>query len=87
MVDCPVPYMLSSMSRVPVASAATAGKARVPSLAIRRSRITPAVVDSHPPMTLPSRSGRSACSASIRSPPSSTTRSGPASRARWMCSS
>ena len=41
-----------------VSLAATTGKASAPSAAIRRSRITPVVVDSQPPLTVASRSGR-----------------------------
>ena len=55
--------------------------------------ITPVAVDSQPPRTAASRSGRCSWSVFTRSPPSSITRSGPAgptppaSSARWMCSS
>ncbi len=88
MTDCPVPQVLSNIRLVVVASVATIGKASAPSSAIRRSLITPVVVDSQPPRTAASNSGRCAWSVFTRSPPSSTTRSGPAppaSSARWMC--
>ena len=83
--DCPVPAVLSNIRLVVVASAATMGNASAPAAAIRRSRSTPVEVDSQPPRTFPTSSGRAA-SVSTRSPPSSMTRSGPGSRTRWMCS-
>ena len=86
MTDWPVPCVLSSISRVPVASAATAGKAsapRWPSGAAGSPR--PGWTRSRPP---PCPAGRAAACAA---PPSGRRRRprpgpGPASRARWMCS-
>ncbi len=58
MTDCPVPQVLSTMRLVAVSLAAITGKASAPSAAIRRSLITPVVVDSQPPLTPVSRAGR-----------------------------
>ena len=49
--DCPVPQVLSTIRLVAVSLAAITGKASAPSAAIRRSLITPVVVDSQPPRT------------------------------------
>ena len=51
MADCPVPHVLSTMRLVAVSLAAITGNASAPSAAIRRSLITPVVVDSQPPRT------------------------------------
>jgi hypothetical protein len=85
MTDWPVPQVLSTIRRAGVSLAATTGKASAWAAAIRRSLITPVVVDSQPPRTVASRPGQSWCSVLTRSPPSSMTRSGPGSTARRMC--
>ena len=85
MTDWPVPKVLSTRRRVAVSLAAITGNFSAPSAAIRRSLITPVVVDSQPPRTPGSRSGRCVCSVLTRSQPSSMTRSGALSRARAMC--
>jgi len=86
--DCPVPQVPSTMRLVAVSLAAITGNASAPSAAIRRSRITPVVVDSQPPRTLASSGAARVCSVFTRSPPSSMTRSGPlplSARASSMC--
>ena len=75
--DCPVPQVLSTMRLVAVSLAAITGNASAPSAAIRRSLITPVVVDSQPPLTLGSSAAARVCSVLTRSPPSSMTRFGP----------
>ena len=77
MTDCPVPQVPSTRRLTAVSCAATTGKASAPSAAIRRSLITPVVVDSQPPLTFASAAAARVCSVLIRSPPSSMTRSGP----------
>ena len=74
--DCPVPQVLSTIRLVAVSLAAITGKARAPSAAIRRSLITPVVVDSQPPRTPGSSAAARVCSVLTRSPPSSMTRRG-----------
>jgi len=74
--DCPVPQVLSTMRLTSVSLAAITGKASAPSAAIRRSLITPVVVDSQPPLTVGSSAAALVCRVLTRSPPSSMTRSG-----------
>ena len=76
MADCPVPQVLSTIRLAAVSLAAITGKASAPSAAIRRSLITPVVVDSQPPLTPGSRAAARVCRVSTRSPPSSMTKSG-----------
>ena len=84
--DCPVPQVLSTIRLVAVSLAAITGNASAPSAAIRRSLITPVVVDSQPPLTCGSSVAARVCSVLTRSPPSSMTRFGCASlRASSMC--
>jgi hypothetical protein len=71
--------VLSTIRLVAVSLAAITGNASAPSAAIRRSLITPVVVDSQPPRTLGSSAAARVCSVLTRSPPSSMTRSGPVS--------
>jgi len=75
--DCPVPQVPSTRRLAAVSFAATTGNASAPSAAIRRSLITPVLVDSQPPLTVGSRAAARVCSVLTRSPPSSMTRSGP----------
>ncbi len=77
MTDCPVPQVLSTIRLVAVSLAAITGNARAPSAAIRRSLITPVVVDSQPPRTFGSNAAARVCSVLTRSPPSSMTSWGP----------
>ena len=83
--DWPVPQVPSTRRLAAVSWAAMTGKASAPSAAIRRSLITPVVVDSQPPLTFCSSAGARVCSVLTRSPPSSMTRSGPsAPAAPWV---
>jgi hypothetical protein len=83
--DWPVPQVLSTRRLAGVSFAATTGNASAPSAAIRRSLITPVVVDSQPPLTLGSRFAARVCSVLTRSPPSSMTSCGPSGA--WVSAS
>ena len=87
MTDCPVPHIPSTRRLAGVSFAAMTGNASAPSAAIRRSLITPVVVDSQPPRTPGRTAAAVVCSVFTRSPPSSMIRSappGPSPRASSM---